>query len=316
MGAVDEFFDLLAEHRRSLDGDFVAAVEAQRFIERMEAEHPDVLAAWMQAKAVEFATVAIGRGERQERRRTFEGAKRRTFAIAAESSDPGKLELFRLPFVIDAEKTRRPLAEMSGRDCGFVAGKYEVTGRHDLAIAAFFRALEQKAGRKKVKSVILGAGVRAPGPVLPRRDRRANPCSSRMTAPPSQPAPRHPSPTTHAHPAHPFPHRLPMPVPGSPTPPDSPTHDNPAHTLPSRQPSPSQPRASRPAPTRQPSADLAVPALFDHPCHRVPPPPAPVRHPVPRRPRSCLPGPPDFPRLSFPSRLSPAPTTRTKEQLR
>jgi hypothetical protein len=154
MGAVETFSDLLAEFRQSLDGDYIATVEATRFVKRMEADHPDVLAGWMGAKTVEFVTSVIGAAERRERSQTLRGASRRAFAVAAESADPARLELFHLPFVIDAENTRRPLAEMTGRDCGFVAGNYEATGKHDLAVAAFFRALEKKAGRKKVKTVL------------------------------------------------------------------------------------------------------------------------------------------------------------------
>jgi hypothetical protein len=137
--------------RESLTGDFIAGVEAERFIAELQAREPEELARWLHDRGVEIIRIHLARGERSQRAKAFSMASRRAFATAAAA---GEVELFSLPFVINPEQVRRPLADMTGADCSFVSEGYKTSGNHSLAVAAFFRELANKTGRRKVRTVM------------------------------------------------------------------------------------------------------------------------------------------------------------------
>lgn len=140
----------LAAYRATIEGDYVASVEANRFLQMMRAEHPEELDEWLEANAATFIARSLSRMERRAR----EVTRAHAFAAAVDSGDEQRLSLFRQTFVIDDSNTRRPMGDMRGADCSFVADAYERSGLTDLAIASFWRALAAKAGDKPVSSVI------------------------------------------------------------------------------------------------------------------------------------------------------------------
>lgn len=149
-----KFDDRLAEHRESLAGDFVPAVEAAGFVEWMASEHPDELAEWMRSKAVYFATRELGDMLRSERSRAARRAGSRAFGVAVSSGDDEALSVFRSVCVVDESNTRRAVGDMTGADHRFVAGQYEANGNRVLSLAAFHRAVAKRVGRKRTAEVI------------------------------------------------------------------------------------------------------------------------------------------------------------------
>lgn len=146
------FAERLAQHRASLSRDYVAAVEAERFVAMMEAKHPAELAEWLRANAVRFCTVALGNMARSDRAKANHRVGARAFADAM---DEESLSVFRsVEYVIDADNTRRFVADMTGRDHRFVADGYEASGKRDLMLAAFHRAVAKKVGAHRTADVL------------------------------------------------------------------------------------------------------------------------------------------------------------------
>ncbi|HEU4988777.1 MAG TPA: hypothetical protein VFT41_03260 [Gemmatimonadaceae bacterium] len=148
------FEDRLREYRDTLDGAFVVGVEANRFVEMMERDHPGELAEWMRCHAIAFAATAFGDMERRERAKAIRRAGAREFQRVAEANDVEGLSLFRTTFVVNDEHLRLPLRDMRGADCSFAAGEFAARGNQQLAMAAFLRALGKKAGRRTVGEVM------------------------------------------------------------------------------------------------------------------------------------------------------------------
>lgn len=148
----------LREYREGLEMDYIAAVEAERFLSWMRKTHPAELEEWMTSRAVQFITVEFSRQERQDRAIALRQASRRAFATAAEmftaTGDSDAVTLFAAPFVVSVDERRRPLADMTAEDCRFAGRRYVLHGRRYLAIGAFFAALSKKVGTKTVAAVM------------------------------------------------------------------------------------------------------------------------------------------------------------------
>lgn len=155
------FTDRLADFHASLCGDFVAAVEANRFVEQMEAEHPAELAEWMRANAVKSATAALGDRDRSQRSEALRHAGRRAFAaVVAESvEDRRGVPVIDVRWTVDEENTRRPLRLMNGEDCVFAARDIGRQSRRLAMEEAFLLEVGKRAGRKRVENVLDEATV-------------------------------------------------------------------------------------------------------------------------------------------------------------
>ncbi len=154
--------DRLAEFHDGLDGDFVAAVEANRFVERMEAEHPDELREWMRANAVRLVTQSLAELDQRDRTAALRHAGRRAFANVAERIERGEVaarNLLAVRFVVDDDDTRRPLGEMTRADCYFAADAYRDQSRRAAMREAFLRECGKRAGQKRVAEALGEAAV-------------------------------------------------------------------------------------------------------------------------------------------------------------
>lgn len=156
------FSERLADYIAGLDGDFVAAIEAEKFVAFMAKKHPQELVDWQQARSVYFATREIGDWCRNDRARTTRQASSRAFADVAQrfedGDDEGELAAaFRARYVIDDDDTRRHLGDMTGTDHLYVAQDYEASGQRDLMLAAFHRQVAKKLGNRRTAEVFTEA---------------------------------------------------------------------------------------------------------------------------------------------------------------
>lgn len=56
-------------------------------------------------------------------------------------------------YSIDEANTRRKVADMTGDDHRFVAAKYGSSGRYDLMLEAFHKAVAREIGKKRTADV-------------------------------------------------------------------------------------------------------------------------------------------------------------------
>lgn len=145
-----ELSERLRAWRANIEGDFVAAVEAQRFVEMVRRDHPDEFDEWLTTHAVQFVTTELTRHDRNIRARLVMSARDHAFG----DRDPDALGLFAAAFVIDTQNTRRPLGQMTGKDLRFRAQKYRMDSRHKAAMAMFLEVLAKKAGDRRVCDVM------------------------------------------------------------------------------------------------------------------------------------------------------------------
>lgn len=144
--------------RESLTGDWVAAIEAEEFAEKMSTQYPEAWEEWCRAFAVQHITVELARYERRQRSRALSPAS--IFAAAAEGGDGEVLSLFRVTFSIDDTNTRRPFGQMDGSDCRYVADDYRQSSRRALFMAAFLDAVAKRVKAKTVAEVLTEAQCR------------------------------------------------------------------------------------------------------------------------------------------------------------
>ena len=153
--ALDRFHERLAEFRKAIDGDFIAAQEAAKFIALMEREEPQALHLALKAKATESVRITLTREERKSRARVMTRISQGAFAKTIEDFEKtGDSGLFSQYFVVNSDGLRRQFGKMRGIDCRHQRIEYETQGRTTLARAAFLVAIEKRAGRKLIKNVL------------------------------------------------------------------------------------------------------------------------------------------------------------------
>lgn len=152
------FADELARHRATLtDGDFIPRLEAAKFIDYMEADHPEALAEWLRANAEVFVADALNNILRRERQSILRNATKRAFALAAKEAEQGNVDglwVFDLVYPVDARNTRRKVGDMTGFDHAFVSRSYEQQGKAALMRAEFHAIVARKVGEKRTADVI------------------------------------------------------------------------------------------------------------------------------------------------------------------
>lgn len=155
-----QFYEHLRQHRESVEGDFVVAVEAEHFYNIMASEHPDDLAQWQQAKTIDFIGQEFRALLSSERAKARSRAGARTFRKYANDfeadgghAEPSAIDAFRQAFVVTRDNLWRHVADMTGADHRYVADQYEVTGTRALAHCAFHRAVAKKVGMRRTADV-------------------------------------------------------------------------------------------------------------------------------------------------------------------
>jgi hypothetical protein len=149
------FLDRLAAHRQTLDGEFIPALEAQRFVRMMQRDHPDELQEWLVTHAVQFAGQALGDILRRERQRIVRRATAATFAAAVAAGNAEDMHPFTtLVYEVGPNNLRRQVGEMTGLDHVYVAVRYEDQGLRLLLLAEFHRAVARRVGTNRTADVI------------------------------------------------------------------------------------------------------------------------------------------------------------------
>lgn len=151
------FHDRLREYRDQIAGDFVPALEAERFLKLMQDEYPGELAEWFQVRAVQFVADELTTMLRRERAIARRRSGARAFAAAVEAHEAGDSEplgLFRTVHVIGDDNVRRPVADMTGPDHRYVAGQYRSEGNRALMLEAFHLAVAKKVGKRRTADVL------------------------------------------------------------------------------------------------------------------------------------------------------------------
>lgn len=139
-------------------GDFIAPMVAETLYEDLIQTDPDLITGWLKDHAVRILTQAIRDFDRRNRSKARHQAGALTFheasENAAESGDVTVMSVFQTRFVIDDRNTRRTVAEMTGTDHRFVAGRYTRESRRHLLLASFHEAVARKVGDRKTSDIL------------------------------------------------------------------------------------------------------------------------------------------------------------------
>lgn len=137
--------------------DWVPALVAEKLIDRLTHDDPDLLNGWLHTLASQLLTDAISMRERSIRTVTRRRASSRAFGKAAEAAEAGdttELGSFAVTYAIDEANTRRRVADMTGTDHRFVATDYTRKAKRSQMLAAFHRAVAKKCGSKRTAEVM------------------------------------------------------------------------------------------------------------------------------------------------------------------
>lgn len=141
---------------RTSRGPYVSREIANEIVAALEVDDPDLLEGWLYAQAELMIWSAINQRDRSIRSKTRHSASASVFEKASQAHAEGDSVPLRrfldLPFVV-ADGTRCKLAELVATDLRYVASGYDQRAKESAMNAAFFRALAQKVGRKKVGDV-------------------------------------------------------------------------------------------------------------------------------------------------------------------
>jgi hypothetical protein len=140
------------------EGDYAAPLVAAELVEKLRATDPGLLSGWLDLRAAVFLADTIARRSNSKRQAARVGGPRRAFAEAAqrftEQTDPAILAPFATEYVIDAENTRRRVADMTGPDHRFVAAGYAESKRTAALLEKFHVAVARKVGDRRTAEVI------------------------------------------------------------------------------------------------------------------------------------------------------------------
>lgn len=140
------------------EGDYVAPVIAAELVDRLRTEDPDLLSGYLHLRAAAVLADVIARRSNSKRQAARLGAPRVAFAEAArtfaEQRDPVVLQPFATEYVIDEANTRRRVADMTGEDHRFVAGRYAEARTTAALLEQFHLAVAKKVGDKRTADVI------------------------------------------------------------------------------------------------------------------------------------------------------------------
>jgi 5-carboxymethyl-2-hydroxymuconate isomerase len=126
---------------------------SDQLVAQLRVEDPDLLAGWLDAQAEQICREVIGHIELSVRAYQYATAGRRVFRAAVDSAAAGDLtslaSFLDASFVVDPERTRKRLRDMTATDLAFVAGLHEDLARQNTLRAVFMRELEKQCRAKK-----------------------------------------------------------------------------------------------------------------------------------------------------------------------
>ena len=129
------------------DGPYTPRIAAGEIVDKLRANDPDLLAAWLDSQAAHFVWDVINRRDHSRRAVTNHAAKSGVFQAAAAhhaAGDSTRLVSFlAAPYTI-ADGTRRTLGTLTHDDLLFVADRYDDRAKENGLRAAFMRALARR----------------------------------------------------------------------------------------------------------------------------------------------------------------------------
>jgi hypothetical protein len=132
----------------------VPGIVAARIIETID---PVLLDGWLREMAAGFLASAITRRKRSATSSDRASSGPRAFEKAREqaaSGDLAALGSFTMSHTVDAGKTRRKVADMTGPDHEFVAANCEKDAKSIALLGEFHRQIAKKVGGKKTSDVL------------------------------------------------------------------------------------------------------------------------------------------------------------------
>lgn len=155
--------DYLADMAKAIevaipDGDYTAPIVAATLVGQLRIDDPDLLAGYLHLRAPVVLADVIARLSNSKRQAARVAAPRSAFAEAARSfagrRDPLAMKPFAAEYVIDDTNTRRRVADMTGADHQFVAGRYAETKTTAALLERFHLAVAKKVGLRRTSDAI------------------------------------------------------------------------------------------------------------------------------------------------------------------
>lgn len=152
----------------AIGGDFVVAVEAEKFVAAQRETHPVEFNGWLQGNAARLVTETMTRLVQSNRMKALRRASASVFADAAKRYEDGDedafVSIFSTDYAIDEDNTRRKFGQMVWADVEFAAKDYEDRAASNAFEAAWLRAVQKrlpKNGSKTVADVFTEDQLRA-----------------------------------------------------------------------------------------------------------------------------------------------------------
>lgn len=124
--------------------DYVAPILAEKLVRQLRSKNPTLLSGYLNLRAVSIVTELIGLRDRHERRQN----RNRMTRNAIESGS------FSVVLTVDANNTRRRVADMTGADFRFVANGYSRDSKVAAMYAAFYRAVAKRIDGRRCADVM------------------------------------------------------------------------------------------------------------------------------------------------------------------
>ena len=134
-----------------------APITAERIVSRLRTTDRDLLTGWLDAVAVAVVAEQVRHHDGAVRSHARAVAGRDEFSRAAAAGDvSGFLDA---RFVVDEDRHRMPLRDLTREHLLFVAKGYDATAKSARMEAAFFRAVAKKVGTSTVGEVFTEAQI-------------------------------------------------------------------------------------------------------------------------------------------------------------
>jgi hypothetical protein len=136
---------------------YVAGLIAERVVQRLHLENPELLAKFLDQHAVQIITSIIGQISRQQKSYARATAGRRTYKQALDRYEKGDEKALGVwldtMYVVTTGDQRKRLGDMYQSDLEYAINDYTDRARANTLQATFLKAIAAKVGAKRVGEV-------------------------------------------------------------------------------------------------------------------------------------------------------------------